>query len=145
MPGDVSVEIIGARELLAAFRKLPKDASDQLREAAGDIAASLVDDIAGAARAEGRQAKLMAPTVKVKRDRVPAIQAGGSKRVGRNKVPAGELLYGSEFGSNLPQFRPHVAGGSYWFYSTIEARDSEIYARWLEAVDSIISTFEGSV
>lgn len=145
MADEFSVEIIGADEILRAFRQLPKEASDELRDTAQRLAADLATDIAAAARREGRQAALMAPTVKAKRDRVPVVQAGGAKRVGRNRVQAGKLLFGSEFGSRLPQFRPHLSGGSYWFYDTVERQDSEIYAEWLKAADRIIQAFEGSV
>lgn len=138
---ELEVEVIGGAEILRAFRDLPKQASEELREASTEIATGLVADLQAAARAEGRQAALMVPTVKVKRDRIPVIQAGGSKRVGRKRVPAGKLLYGSEFGSNLRQFRPHLGTGSYWFYRTVQARDGEIYAEWLEAADRIMQAF----
>lgn len=145
MSGEIEIEILGAREILRAFRELPAEASDQLREQSGQIARKLADDIEAAARSEGRQAALMAATVKVRRDRVPVVQAGGAKRVGRNRVPASDLLYASEFGSNLRQFRPHLKGDSYWFYDTVERQDSEIYAAWLEAVDAILNAFERAV
>jgi len=145
VPGEIEIEILGAREILRAFRELPAEASDQLREESGQIARKLADDIEAAARAEGRQAALMAATVKVRRDRVPVVQAGGAKRVGRNRVPAADLLYASEFGSNLRQFRPHLKGDSYWFYDTVERQDSAILAQWLEAVDAILNAFERAV
>lgn len=142
---EFSVEVIGAAEILRAFRELPKEASDQLRDRSQQLAGELAQDIAAAARAEGRQAALMAPTVKAKRDRVPVVTAGGAKRVGRRRVSAGKLLFGSEFGSNLRQFRPHLSGGSYWFYRTVDTRDSQIYAEWLKAADALIQAYEGAV
>lgn len=145
MPGEITVEVVGAKPILRAFRDLPREASDLLRDKSQELAAELAPDLSAAARAEGRQAALMAPTVKVRRDRVPVVVAGGAKRVGRNRVPAYKLLFGSEYGSHRAQFRPHLSGGSYWFFATVEEKDSAIYAEWLRTVDEIISAFEGAV
>ena len=85
----------------------------------------------------------MGPTIKVKRDRIPVVVAGGRKRVGSRRTPAGALIFGSEFGSKLPQFKAHLSGGSYWFRATVERHDSEIYAEWLKAADDVIQEWGG--
>lgn len=141
---DIAVEVIGAAPILRAFRDLPKEAVEKLRDASKEMSVTLAEQIAAAARHEGRQAALMAPTVKPRRNRVPAVVAGGAKKVGRKRVPAGALLFGSEFGAHLPQFRPHLSGGSYWFYETVKEKDSEIYAKWLAVAEELISSFGGA-
>jgi len=142
----VTVRIDGLRETLAALRALPKDASDELRVAALEIS----KEVAAAAKAsgiqEGRQAAIVATTVRAARDRVPVVVAGGNKKIGRRKKPAYKLLFGSEFGANrLDQYKPHLGRGSYWFFRTIEDEQAEIAARWLKAADEIIRKFGGVV
>ena len=108
----VNMPIEGARETLRAFRKLPKEASQELRERSLKLSETLANRARQAARSDSPQAALMAPTIKARRDRLPSIQVGGSKRVGRNRKPAYKILFGSEFGSNtLRQSRlPHPPG-----------------------------------
>lgn len=137
------VHVSGLRGTLAAFRDLPKEASDELRDAAGLIAQDLAGAIASAARSHSRQAALMAPTVKVGRDRVPVVRAGGSRRVGSRAKPAYKILFGSEFGSNrLRQFKP--ASPSYWMWRTTEEQGGEISRRWLAAADAVVAKFTGA-
>lgn len=138
----IRVHIDGVRETLAALRKLPKDASTELRAAALEISKEIAAAAAASGRREGSQAALVATTVKARRDRVPVVTAGGTKRLGRNREPAYKLLFGSEFGANrYEQYRPHLGRGSYWFFRTVEDEQVEIAARWLKAADEIIAKF----
>jgi hypothetical protein len=142
----VTIHIDGLRETLAALRKLPKDASDELRTAALEISRELAAAAKASGAREGSQAAAVAKTVKAARDRVPVVVAGGNRKLGRNKKPAFKLLFGSEFGANrLEQYRPHLGRGSYWFFRTIEDEQVTIQARWLEAADAIIRKFGGAV
>ncbi len=139
----ITVTVTGARETLAAFRRLPKDASKALRERSLELATTLASRVASAARGDSPQSALMAATVKPRRDRVPVIEAGGSTAVGRHGTPANKILFGSEFGARrLPQFRPHLGKGSYWMFKTVEANESELAAGWLKAADDILHAFE---
>lgn len=140
----VQVRIDGLRETIAALGRLPKDANDEIRAAAQELAKKLATAAAAAGRAEGRQAALVATTVRAARDRVPVITAGGTKRLGRNRKPAYKLLFGSEFGANYyRQYQPHLGSGSYWFFQTVEDEQATIAAEWLEAADAIIEKFGG--
>ena len=140
----IKVQIGGVWETLRAFRDLPPEASDAIRTTSAALAGELVADVQAAARREGRQAALLAGTVKVLRDRVPAVQAGGTTRLGRRRRPAYKLLFGSEFGSNrLKQYRPHLGSGSYWFFDTVEDQYPAIARRWMEAADRIIAEWSG--
>lgn len=155
----VNIHIDGGRQTLAAFRKLPKDASDELRDAALNLSKSLATKVSAAARAEGGQAALVAPTVRANRDRVPSITAGGTKRVGRHRKPAGRLVFASEFGMNKRsgwyaaaryagsvgrQYKPHVGQGSYWFFRTVEENQAEVSQGWKRAADNIIDKWAGA-
>lgn len=152
----VTVHIEGIRGTLAAFARLPKEANDSLRDRSLALSRSLAVDVAAAATAEGGQAALMAPTVRAVRDRVPAISAGGVKKVGRHKVSAWRLLFASEFGQNKRsgwyaaaryagsagrQYGPHLGRGSYWFFATVEAHEAEIGTAWRRVVDDIHADF----
>jgi hypothetical protein len=140
----LTVHIEGLRETLAKLRDLPDEASDRLRDQATELAEDLAAAAADAARADrSPQSRLLAPTVKARRDRVPVVVAGGAKRVGSRRAPAYTVLFGSEFGSNrYGQFRKRHQGtrGS-WFFPTVEARQSEIDAAWNKAADEIIAEF----
>ncbi len=142
----ITVNVAGVRETLAAFRKLPKDASKALRERSMELAQSLSGKVASAARGDSPQSALMAGTVKPRRDRVPIIEAGGTTPVGQHGTPAYKILFGSEFGARrLPQFRPHVGKGSYWMFKTVEDSQAEIYGKWLQVADDIVREFETGV
>lgn len=154
----VKVEIHGVRPILAAFRKLPKDASSALRDKSGELAARLAKSAQRAGQAAGAQAAAVASTVRVARDRLPAIQAGGAKRITRGRVAAYRLLFGSEFGasgrygwyaqtrysqSEGRQFPPHQGQRGMWFFPTVERESPAIAKGWHEAVEEIVTKFDG--
>src|SRR5690554_7472824 len=141
----MSVRLEGARETLAAFNKLPKDASKQLRERSLKLATVLADRIKAAAEADvSPQAKLWAPTVRPVRDRTPSIRIGGTRKVGRRRVPARGILFGSEFGSNqYSQFgKPHHGQEPLGTAFGVAHRNSDDIAReWHAAADEVIAQF----
>ena len=140
----VSFRIDGIDATLRRFRGLPKEADKELRDAAGGVVEDLVGRARSAAQADrAPQSRLLAPTVRVKRGRTPAISAGGSKRVGRSRAPAYKVLFGSEFGSNqYPQFeRPHRGRQGYWFFPLVESESEMIGKAWLKAADEIVDRF----
>lgn len=139
----INVGAAGVRETLAAFNRLPKEASAELRAAAEDLARLLAVKARAAGTAEGAQAALVADTVKTARDRVPVVTAGGSKRLGSRRKPAWKLLFGSEFGSNRFTQFPHAHQGrdGIWFFPTIERNAGPIIRRWNEAADRILAAF----
>jgi hypothetical protein len=138
----VTVRIEGADEALRDFRHLPKEASDSLRDRTRELSNDLAHTIRGAAVADSRQSALMAPTVRAVRDRLPVVQAGGTRRVGRNRKPAYKILFGSEFGSDhLEQYRPHLGKGSYWFFKTIEHQQRRISEAWSRVADDVVRAF----
>jgi hypothetical protein len=142
----ITVQIDGATETLKAFRELPRQATDRLRDAAVELAGDLLPAVKSAARSDrSPQAALVATTVKVRRDRIPVLVAGGTKRLGVNRAPAYKLLFGSEFGSTrLDQFHKfHQGQEGSWFFPVIEAEAARISAAWTDAADAIIRDFSG--
>jgi hypothetical protein len=154
----INVHLEGADETIRAFRRMPKQASDSLRQRSTELASTLARRIASAASADSAQSALMASTVKAQRDRVPAIVAGGTKRVGRHRNPAFGILFGSEFGmgsrsgwyaaqkfnaSMGRQFRPWTRKHSYWLFRTFEVHKQEIAKAWAKVVEDITRDFSG--
>jgi|SRR6185369_11979751 len=139
---SINVHITGVTETLAAFRRLPRDASDALREGSLALAEALAVKVRAAAESDSAQSALMGPTVKARRDRIPTIEAGGSTRVASSRVPAYKILFGSEFGARtLPQYRPHVGRGSYWMFKAVEDNEAQVAAAWLKVADDIVRRF----
>jgi hypothetical protein len=135
----VRIRIDGLREVLAAARRLPPEAKTLLKDRTKRISERLAAGIRSAAASDNRQTALMAPTVRARQGLAPNVAAGGSKRVGRNRVPAYKVLFGSEFGAKqYPQFRPHRGAASYWFFQTVERNQDEIGQEWREMADEII-------
>lgn len=143
---SVSVSVTGMRETLDAFKALPKDAGNAIRDASKELADKLALSVRQAAgRARQPQAAILAQTIKVKRDRVPVLEVGGTKRIGRNRVPASRILFGGEFGSNAyKQFHQrHTGTEGTWFFPTVERDKAEIIAGWEKAADEIVTRFGG--
>lgn len=140
----IGIKIDGVRETLAAFRRMPREASEALRIRSGELAASLAGKVQAAAHADSPQSALMAATVKPRRDRIPVIEAGGSARVGSRSTPAYNILFGSEFGSRqYRQFRPHLGRDSYWMFRTVDENEVQIAAGWELVVEDIRREFGG--
>lgn len=152
----LKLHINGVRETLRAFRDLPPEAATELRKQTLEISQWLAERIKTAGTADTKQSALVAQTVRARRDRVPAIVAGGARRVGRKKNRASDLVYGSEFGMNARsgwyanprfagapgrQFRPHQGQDSYWFYTTAEANQDAIDRAWNRVADDVLRQF----
>jgi hypothetical protein len=147
---SVRLRIDGARETLAAFRKLPKEASAALRDANQEISGDLAEKIRNAALGSSPQSAAVAPSIKARRDRVPSITAGGGRLAtkqarrsrGQAKTTAGKLVFGANFGATyLHQFRRHSGAGEddYWFFRTIEDNEQRIVREWTQAADRVLS------
>lgn len=142
----VNVRIDGVRETLRALNKLPKDANNELR----DRMQKLAQVFAVKAKLEAQtsptpQASTVAKTVRARRDRVPVVVAGGTRRLGRRRVPAWKLLFGSEFGSN--QYRQfgvrHQGREGLWFFPTVEAEQKTVQREFDKATSEILARFSG--
>jgi len=99
-------------------KSLRDEANVRLRNAAGTAAGQLVSELQRSANASPTpQARIVAQAIRVKRDRLVAVEIGGRQGVGSRATPAGELVWGSEHGG--PNFVAG-AGGSYWIQPAVE-------------------------
>jgi hypothetical protein len=153
----VTVRIEGVREILRAFTVLPKDAQNAIRDHSQALARKLaVKAVVDVSAHGGPQGPNLATTVKAMRDRVPAIQVGGTRRLGRHLAPAWGILFGSLFGMNSRsgwysaaryanstgrQFRPHRGQDAYAFFPLVEREAATISREWHAAVDDVVRKF----
>jgi hypothetical protein len=138
------VRIDGVREVLRALNRLPKEANQEVRKASFGISEMVAGHVRSAAAADAApQTRLLTATVRPRRDRVAAVAAGGSRRVGRRRVPAYKVLFGSEFGSDAyRQFgRPHAGRKGHWFFPQAEQQQEAVAQEWFKAADRIIRWF----
>lgn len=156
---SLRIHIAGLQTTLNAFKFLPKDATAELRAKTKELSEEMAHVARSAAsRDEAPQTRLLIPTIKAVRDRLPAVQVGGTRRVGRHQVAAYNVLFGSEFGMSsrsgwyakrrykssdgLQYHREHNGNTGYWFFPTVEAEEARIARAWREVADSIISEWE---
>lgn len=117
-------------------KELRADINNRLRNAAGATSNALAQDLMQASAQGPPQAALVAQTIRVRRDRIPKVAIGGTKRVGHRKTKAGALLFGSERGGRNFQ-RP--SGGNYWIKPTIDSFiDSDAHKAFYAAVVDIL-------
>lgn len=126
--------------LQRALRALPKDLSDELRKGSTDIATDIVKEASERLRRTGPQGALVARSVKVRRDRVPVVVAGGTARLRRGpNQTIGHVFFGANFGSQrFPQF-PRVKRPDWGLYATVEDMGDEIMDRYGEALGKALA------
>lgn len=136
---EKEVQVLGIRETLRAFNRLPKEANAALRERTKKLAEVLAGKVRSAGRSSDRQSAAVAVTAKARKDRIPKIVLGGAKRVTSSKTPAHLIFFGAEFGagSRLRQFRPHLGRVGYWAYPTIRAETEETAKVWQDVLDDV--------
>lgn len=136
-----------------SLRKLPKNASAHLKDASGRIAEKVASDAAGRARGIGGVAKLVAPSIRAGRDRVPLIRMGNSsrlpstgagwerKRTGSRQT-IGDVIWGAEFGSDrFPQFSPwrgSDTGAGYFLWPTVRGDREYIRDEYSDALNDAL-------
>jgi hypothetical protein len=137
------IVVDGYKEAVAAFRKLPREASDEIRLASGRIADQEAAAIRSAASGN-RQAAAAAATMRVRKDRFPAMVIGGARKVTAT-ASAGDLLFGAEFGAAATTpggFRPHTGTRGYFLYPTLRRDSTRMWAEWLEAAEKVVTAFD---
>lgn len=155
-PIVTGMKIEGYEETARALRELGPEAEAELKAAEVRIAKLLASKVKGAGRSKGRQAAVVAGSVRAITGRSsPTVQIGGSSPRGSGGGTAQNLLFGSEFGMSgqggagegTRNFRPHgflsrVRSGM-WIYPTIAANNRVIFAEWERATDEIVQGFGG--
>lgn len=119
-------------------KELRADINSRIRNAAWATSDVLAQDLRQASAFGPPQASLVAQTIRVRRDRIPKVAIGGTKRVGHRRTKAGALLFGSERGG--PKFtRP--PGGNYWIKPTVDRFiESKAHRKFYEAITDILTT-----
>lgn len=135
-----------------ALRKLPKETTVKLRDAAQQIAGEVASEASGRASSVGGVAKYVAPTIKASRDRVPVIKMGGSSRLpasgdgwarSRNgsRQTVGDVIWGAEYGGgarpSTQQFAPwkgNSTGAGYFLWPTVRDNNADIAETYSEAL-----------
>ena len=141
---DVRVE--GLNELLRDFRKLGKEAAAEMRDASQKIADKhMAPSWRNAALSyAGPWGQAIADSVKVRRDRLPAVNIGGNRRVFSGGATATMVRYPSDKGSRARGGRgvrnsipPAFGEGSNWIEQATGYQDDAL-REWSQAVDQII-------
>jgi len=128
-----------------ALRKLPKEATVRLRDASVEIAADVAKKARTRALSVGGVAKLVAPTIRATRDKVPVVKVGSAKRLpphnGKRRTgprqTVADVTMGAEFGGGkrprTAQFMP-VKRPGYFLYATVEDEADNIMESYSEAL-----------
>ena len=139
----VQVKVEGLNETLREFNKYGKDANRELRQAAGAHVDRIIGMLNTAAANAGKGAALSAGSVKRKSDRVPALTAGGSRKVksSTGKVAAGDVFFGYEFGGGArpttQQFPPWLGRTGYWFWPLLRREMPALRRAYLATLDEL--------
>lgn len=133
---DTYVE--GLNEVLRAFKALPKEASAELRQASQNVASRhMVPAWQEAARnGAGPWGEVIANSVKVRRDRVPAVQIGGNRKALSGGATATMVRYPSSSGQARDSFAPFERTD--WI-SDVRAYQGPALQEWAQAVDRIVA------
>lgn len=122
-----SIDVDGLEETLKAFQTLERDfarpeANVKLRDAAGKCADGAKGELVRSASSSGVPvAPRVARSIRVVRDRMPAISIGGPMPVGAGGGRASDILWGSEHGPSGEVNHFAVPPGSgYWIKPAID-------------------------
>jgi hypothetical protein len=154
MDDDVRLEVDERtlNGLRYALTKMDKDSNTQLRNDVADITSWYAPKLANAALGLGSannpaQALRVAQSIRAVRDRTPYVRVGGRSSRFSGGAVAGQVLYGSEFGSNnykqFPARSPKTGRGNagWWIYPSLKRFQPEITYKWKEAVMKVLGNW----
>lgn len=158
-------------ELRGALFRLEKDAKDEARKLAGQLAQDVKDQLKASANSrEDKRQDMLADTITVKRDVTPVIVIGGTgARFGARKVRrmsggksrrrtvrpyVGESIYGVEFGATQNFLRnggrafgkrtPRKGRGNQgnWIFPTLTELQPHIRRRWFAEMERVLRKWD---
>ena len=134
----VEAYVEGLNDVLRAFKALPKEASAELRSSSMVIAERHMAPAwrNAALYYAGPWGQVIADSVKVKRDRVPAVQIGGNRKVLSGGGTATMVRWPSDTGQGRESFAPFEQTN--WI-SNVRGYQPDALREWGEAVDRIVS------
>jgi len=133
----VEAYVDGLNDVLRAFKALPKEASAELRKSSMEIADRHMAPAwrNAALYYAGPWGQVIADSVKVKRDRVPAVQIGGNRKVLSGGGSATMVRWPSDTGQGRESFAPFEQTN--WI-SNVRGYQPAALREWGEAVDRIV-------
>lgn len=141
------IEIFGLNQMLRDLRNLPKEASNELREASKDIASNLmVPYWQSAAEQGGVWGGAVAATVRAKRDRVPSVSIGSNRRAFSGGASPTTVRYpshaGSQGRSGAAGTMPVAFGSGFGWMRNMGKYKPQALKMWLDALDRVKRKFE---
>lgn len=135
----VSVTNIGGlNKVMRSLRQLGTDATRELREESAKIASDLiVPAYANSARTAGGWGDKLAASVRVKRDRIPAVQIGYARKVFSGGASTIMLRYPTSSGRAA---NPRIPG--YGWIREAEIYKVEAMQRWTNVIDNLIRKYD---
>jgi len=134
----------GLNDILRAFRKLPKEASAELRQASQAVADKHMAPAwrEAAINYAGPWGQVIAESVKVRKDRVPAVTIGGARKKFSGGASPTMVRYLTDKGdrgrAGSQKRAPEAFGqGSDWM-SNVREYQSGAMQEWSAAVDRIV-------
>ena len=133
----VEAYVEGLNDVLRAFKALPKEASAELRTSSMQIADRYMAPAwrNAALYYAGPWGQVIADSVKVKRDRVPAVTIGGNRKVLSGGGSATMVRYPSDTGEGRESFAPFEQTN--WI-SNVRGYQPDALREWGAAVDRIV-------
>jgi hypothetical protein len=137
----VEAYVVGLNDVLRAFKALPKEASEELRQASNVIAS---EHMAPAWRNAalyyaGPWGPDIADSVRVRRDRIPAVNIGDNKKTFRGGATASVVRFPSDTGERRNSFAPFEQTN--WI-SKVRGYQPDALREWGAAVDRIVSKWD---
>jgi hypothetical protein len=148
----VKVDDYELRKLLATFGRMDDIAKNDMKKIANDLAERAAKFVTSYAynAPNPAQADAIMKSLKINRsDKAPNFTMGGNRRVTQSGAKAGNLLFGTEFGSNrLKQFPPRSPrkgrGNRGWFiFVALERFQPVIVREWLKGYEKIANEWKG--
>jgi hypothetical protein len=135
---QVDAYVVGLNDVLRAFKALPKQASDELRQASNVIAEQHMAPAwrNAALYYAGPWGPDIADSVRVRRDRVPAVNIGDNKKTFRGGATSSMVRYPSSTGQGGDSFAPFER--TEWLTKT-RAYAPAALREWGAAVDRIVA------
>jgi len=151
MAKTVDLYVDGLNEVLRAFKALPKEASDELRNASTVIAERhMVPAWKNAALyGAGVWGQKIADSVRVRRDRVPAVQIGANRRAFSGGATPTMVRAPSNLGqagrwyTKPEEERTFAPFEQTDWMSQVRAYQPAAIREWGQAVDRIVSRWDG--
>lgn len=134
----VEAYVDGLNDVLRAFKALPKEASQELRKSSMEIADRHMAPAwrNAALYYAGPWGPAIADSVRVKRDRVPAVNIGGNRKVFSGGATPTMVRFPSDTGERRESFAPFEKTN--WI-SNVRGYQSAALREWGEAVDRIVA------